>query len=172
MSRHQYESGFTLVELLIVVVVLGILASTAIPLYRTNTDDAQLSQLQSNLKIIREAVERYSIQHDGTYPGVKKTDGSGLILTSAAQCASAFVEQMTLYTDIHGETSPTKDATHKYGPYLKGSFPKNPFNGMSDVLCDLINNGLDGAVANDATGWKFYPATGTFHANDGDHKTY
>ena len=73
-SRNQ--SGFTLIEMLIVVIVLGILAMIIIPQISVSTDEAKLSTLRTNLGSLRGAIELYYHQH-GAYPGAKKTDGIG-----------------------------------------------------------------------------------------------
>ena len=55
-SKH---AGFTLVELLIVVVILAILAGILVPQFSSATDDAKMSSLDSNLSNTRSAVELY-----------------------------------------------------------------------------------------------------------------
>ena len=62
------SGGFTLVELLIVVIILAILAAVAIPQFSSSTDEAKLSALDSSLSSLRSAVDLYKQQH-GHYPG-------------------------------------------------------------------------------------------------------
>jgi len=162
------EAGFTLVELLIVVIILGALAAIAIPQFTTSTDDAKLSALDTSLAELRSAVELYYHQHNGAYPGAKKdTDGSPV--GSAAEAATAFVNQLTLYSDENGVTSKKKDATHKYGPYIKKALPKNPFNNLNTVVCDIVEDDITKVASDGSSGWKFYVKTGRLIANDGAH---
>jgi len=168
MRRFSPQAGFTLVELLIVVVILGVLAAVAIPQFTSNTEDAKLSALDTNLSEMRNAIELYYHQHGATYPGAKKfTDGS--VVTVVADADTSFVKQLTLYSAATGVTSVTKDATHKYGPYIKKELPLNPYNEKKDVLCDIATTDITSVASNSATGWKFYTKTGRLIANDGSH---
>jgi type II secretion system protein G len=63
----QKEKAFTLIELIIVVVIIGILALVAIPRYFTNVAKAQKSQVYSNLDTIRQALLSYYAVN-GAYP--------------------------------------------------------------------------------------------------------
>jgi prepilin-type N-terminal cleavage/methylation domain-containing protein len=160
--------GFTLVELLIVVVVLGILAAAVIPQFSSSTDDARLATLDMNLAELRSSVELFYHQHVSFYPGAKKeTDGSDV--ATAAEAATAFVKQLTLYTDLSGKTSTTKSATYKFGPYIKRAMPVNPFTSLNSLKCDISTTDVTTAASDGTTGWLFYIKTGTLIANDGSH---
>jgi prepilin-type N-terminal cleavage/methylation domain-containing protein len=162
------QGGFTLVELLIVVIILGVIAAIAIPQFSSSTEDAKLSSLDTNLTELRGAIELYYHQHNGIYPGAKKdTDGSDV--GTAAEAATAFVNQMTLYSAATGKTSKTKDTTYKYGPYLKKGMPKNPFNSDATVGCDITETDITVAASSGSAGWKFYTKTGRLIANDSAH---
>ena len=167
LARH-HQAGFTLVEMLIVIILLGILAAIVIPQVTVTTEDAKRSALKTNLTTMRNAIELYYVQHDNAYPGQK--DIAGGVPGSAAAAATAFVQQLTRYTAADGTVSNTKDATHKYGPYLKnGELPTNPYtNNLNDVTCDIVETDItikDSTGA--ATAWKFYTQTGVLMAADG-----
>ena len=168
MSRQMWKTGFTLVELLIVVVILGVLAAVAIPQFSSNTEDAKLSAIDTSLAEMRNAIELYYHQHSATYPGAKKhTDGTAV--TTTAQADTAFVKQLTLYSAATGVTAASKDATYKYGPYLKRNMPPNPYNDNRTVVTDISTTDITAATATGTTGWKFYTKTGRLIANDGNH---
>ncbi|MEE9370683.1 MAG: prepilin-type N-terminal cleavage/methylation domain-containing protein, partial [Sedimentisphaerales bacterium] len=58
------ESGFTLVEILIVVVILGILAAIVIPQFTDASTQAKESALASDIQMMRSQLELYKIQHN------------------------------------------------------------------------------------------------------------
>ena len=62
-SRHH--AGFTLVELLIVVIIVGILASVAIPLYRGATERACLTEADTALGVIQRSMRTVLISQSG-----------------------------------------------------------------------------------------------------------
>jgi general secretion pathway protein G len=161
------RGGFTLIEMLIVVVILGILAAVVVPQISVSTDDAKLNTLKTDLTQIRAAMEIYYAQH-GVYPGYNKIDGARA--TSHAECATAFEQQMTRYTDADGTVASVKDATHKYGPYLK-ALPTNPFNNLADIVCDFDEDDITVKASSGNAGWKVYAVTGVFMADDGNNDT-
>lgn len=167
-KRRQNNGGFTLIEMLIVVILLGILAMLIVPQISITTEEAELNTLQSNMSSLRSAIELYYHQHGQTYPG--ENDNTGVPVIAAAAAATAFVEQLTQYTDIDGDCQVNRDATHIYGPYLKGTtLPTNPFNDFNTVLCDIVTDDITARVSDGSTGWKFYTINGVLMANDGGH---
>ena len=66
-KRAKGEKGFTLIELIVVVAVLGVLATLVIPKVVNIKEDAQTATDKANEKIIRNALERYYAEH-GEYP--------------------------------------------------------------------------------------------------------
>jgi len=164
----SFKKGFTLIEILIVVIVLGILGMIVIPQIRPNIEDARMSTLTTNLSSLRQAVDLYYIQHDSTYPGVR--DITGNVTADAAAAATAFVQQLTRYTETDGTVSAVKTADARFGPYLKGgSLPPNPFNDNNEVVCDVAEDDITVRVSSGTKGWKFYTQTGVLIADDGDH---
>jgi general secretion pathway protein G len=106
--------GFTLVEILIVVIILGILAAIVIPQFTNASNDARNNSVASTLQTMRSQIELFKIQHSDTPPS-----------------AAGFVSVMT------GKTNPTDltnaSSTGTLGPYLE-AFPTNPVNGYSTVV--------------------------------------
>ena len=163
------QAGFTLIEMLIVVILLGILAMLIVPQISVSTEDARLSQLQANLSAMRNAVELYYYEHKNTYPG--ENDVGGTATTVALDAQTAFLAQLTQYTDEDGNVLEKKDATHIYGPYLKSiTLATNPYNNFNTVVCDFTDDITKREVDAGDFGWKFYPPNGVLMPNDADHK--
>ena len=66
--RSTRNSGFTLVEILIVVIILGILAAIVIPQFTNASQDARRSALASTVQSVRSQVELYKLQHGDVLP--------------------------------------------------------------------------------------------------------
>ncbi len=60
--RKRMNQGFTLVEILIVVVILGILAAIVVPQFTNASESATISSLESQLQTIRGQLELFRIQ--------------------------------------------------------------------------------------------------------------
>ncbi len=67
MSSNR-DTGFTLVELLIVIVVLGILAAVVVPQFSSASDQATKSALSSQLRTVSSQLELFKAQNAGAYP--------------------------------------------------------------------------------------------------------
>jgi general secretion pathway protein G len=63
-GRHH---GFTLIELMVVVVILGILAAVVVPRVMDRPEQARISAAQSNIRAIRSALDMYKLDNHG-YP--------------------------------------------------------------------------------------------------------
>jgi len=63
------KKGFTLIELMIVIAIIAILAAVLVPNFMRAREASRLTACKSNLKNISTAVETYSNDWDGLYPG-------------------------------------------------------------------------------------------------------
>ncbi|MHB8093090.1 MAG: type II secretion system protein [Syntrophales bacterium] len=165
------RDGFTLIEMLIVIIILGILAMVIIPQITVSTDDAKVSTLKTNLAGMRSAIETYYAQHNMTYPGVKDSGVTG----SGAGTSGAFIAQLTQFTDVDGKVSGTKTDTAIYGPYIKGNaLPANPFvtdatkaNQVSVPEIPVLDITTTRVAIAGGNGWACWPGIGIVFANDG-----
>jgi prepilin-type N-terminal cleavage/methylation domain-containing protein len=169
-SRLKDQSGFTLMEILIVVILMGILAMVVIPQISLSSEDTKVSTLQTNLSNLRSVLEIYYAQHNDKYPGeVDDTDGVGAPADDTA-AATAFINQLTWFTKDTGFAKKTVDAAFPFGPYVKGGkLPANPFNNKNTVIIDSTTDDVTArtvAVGDDAYGYKFFTKTGILIACD------
>jgi len=68
------ESGFTLVELLVVMLILGLLAAIAIPSFFNQRNKARDAEAKSAVRTAQTAIETYATDHQGTYAGATPGD--------------------------------------------------------------------------------------------------
>jgi prepilin-type N-terminal cleavage/methylation domain-containing protein len=75
--HNDNTRGFTLVELMIVVIVIGILAAVAIPMYQMVPQRSRGTEAIAGLGLIRAAMRTYYAEH-GTYANAAFTDGANV----------------------------------------------------------------------------------------------
>jgi len=111
------DKGFTLIELMVVIVIIAILAAVALPNFMGATEKARESAVTSAVKALQTSLEMYAVDHNGTYPG---TESGGAAYTANALTAIA-----------------------DYLPNKK--FPNNPVNNLPYAYDNgLVDVALDG----------------------------
>ena len=149
--RGKRKPGFTLVEVLIVVVILAILAATIIPQFATSTSDAKSAALKQDLNVLRSQIELYKFTHGGAVPSL--TSGALPQLTSATNAAG------TIGTGVN----------FPYGPYVMTQMPVEPFSGVNTVTATAT---FPPTAATSAGGWFYDTATGQIAANNANYLSW
>ena len=130
--RNSVRKAFTLVEILIVVVILGILAAIVIPQFTSASTEARENSTRSQLQTLRSQIELYKLQHGDAVPN--------LVGGGAAPGDGTNWAPLTGTTTYAGTT---------YGPYLQ-QVPVNSLNSNSNVV-----NGTNAAAASAACGFVY-----------------
>ncbi|PQO33972.1 prepilin-type N-terminal cleavage/methylation domain-containing protein [Blastopirellula marina] len=136
MSQNK-KAGFTLIEVLIVVVILAVLAATVIPQFTDSTTDAKKSSVMLNLHTLRSQIQLYRAQHEGDIP-------------------SGTLDELKIATDVDG------NAGGSFGPYIT-KIPVNSFTNSASVKT-LTAAPVDGDF-NDTDGWLYNTNTGDIWIN-------
>jgi general secretion pathway protein G len=144
------QGAFTLVEILIVVVILGILAAIVIPQFSGATTTTRENTLKELLHSLRTQITVYAAQHQDVAPGYPAGQSSG------AASSATMLMQLTQYSDQVGNTSATYSAVDQFGPYLQ-QFPANPINNLNTV--EIVSDGAAFPAADGTTGWSYQPQT-------------
>jgi general secretion pathway protein G len=145
------SSGFTLIEVLIVIVIMAVLAATIIPQFSSSTTDAKISALDFNLHTLRSQIELYKLHHLGAVP----------TLTGNA------LPQLTSSTDVNGVVG-AAGPNFPYGPYVQSAMPTNPFDGHNVVIATAV---FPPTATTTDGGWLYNAASGNIAANTTGHLT-
>ncbi len=146
MTKNQRKQGFTLVEVLIVVVIMAVLAATIIPQFTVSTMDAKISTAEFNLNSLRQQIEMYRMQHDGAVPG-------------------ATLAELSASTNAAGTIG--TGAGFPFGPYLR-SIPANPVT-ANDAIKVITNDPAESGDVTTNGGWLYNTTTGGIWIDHADH---
>ena len=135
MTRQPRCRAFTLIEILVVVVILGILAAIVFAQVSGATDSAKSSSIKSQLQTVRGQLELYYTQHAGSYPTLAQLNANWTVMTGK--------------TDIAGNVS----TSGAYGPYLQQP-PRNPIQDSASLA----------AAPAAGVGWVYDETTGDIRA--------
>jgi len=146
--RPVAGNGFSLVEILVVVLILGILAAVVIPMFGGFSDETRAANLMANLQTIRRQMNLYRVQHNDQWPGQLGN-------------ADLFRDQMTLFSDADGNTAAARSADFPFGPYLS-EIPANALSGDNAVSIVSVKHSFVPPMTD--RGWWYNIGTGEFRA--------
>jgi type II secretion system protein G len=139
--RRRDAAGFTLVEVMIVVVIMAILAGIAIPGMTNTTNETRTNTALYNLATLRSMVQNYRAQHGGALP-------------------SQTLIELTSQSNALGVVG--SGANFPYGPYVQ-AIPVNPFN-ESSLVTSAGSNPPTTTVS--GAGWLYDAPSGNLWIND------
>ena len=122
--KRKFLTGFALIELIIVVIIIGILAAIALPRYNKTVENSKIAEATSMLGAIREAQMRYLMEND-------------VYAASFAQL------------DLEEETAAKRYFDFNVGDALSAG----PYNEVDDVIAEAVRNGLGVARGFNSNYW-------------------
>ncbi|MBW8016338.1 MAG: type II secretion system protein [Planctomycetes bacterium] len=145
------KKGFTLIEILIVVTILGIVAAMVIPSVQGHVEKARTAAAKETLQSLRHQIELYKFEHEDAVPGF--AGGSPISPLNT-------VRQFTNCTKVDGSVSPFTKKTGEYvcGPYLP-KMAKNPFNKLDTITIVPVGTDFSAAVDGTSSGWLYKAGT-------------
>lgn len=151
-TSRSISRAFPIVEFAIVVVILGSLASLAIPRVTSASQQAQANTVKDYLQYLRTQITVYKAQHGEVPPGYPNGD------VSQTPDGATFVNQLTQYSTEYGAVSATPSSAFPFGKYLS-SIPVNPFNSCSAIWVVTSGTAMPLPDNNQQFGWIYNPQT-------------
>lgn len=132
-EKVSARSGFSLIELVIVIVIIGTVAAIAIPRMSNASDKAKAHALAATVRHTQNALDLFKEEHEGLSPAHTP---SGLVVSNIS-----LMNRLLQKSDIDGVLT----VTGAYGPYLQRA-PVNPFTTNTEIRISsaqtLANSGF------------------------------
>lgn len=155
-NRPRRARAFTLIEIMIVVIILGILAAVVVPQFSNATTAAKQSTVKEDLRYLRTEIIIFQAQHRDVAPGYPAGN------VNATPDSVSFLKQMTMYSDQACNTSTSPSPATPFGPYFV-QLPPNPFTNQNGLL--IVTGAMPPPDESQPYGWMYNPRTLQFVCN-------
>lgn len=130
-QRNERMSGFSLIEVLIAIMIVGIVAAAVVPLIGEYAEQARVARVMANLKQVKQAVTRYALEHKAPWGFVyDPNDPSEVVKPYKHAGLEGFAAQLQEPTDIYGNVmgDPIGSVVGPFdaGPYALDAFVPVP----------------------------------------------
>jgi general secretion pathway protein G len=95
-------AAFSLLELVMVIVILGVVAALAVPRLSLAGRNASIAAMTADRAVLQSAIDRFHAEHNGMFPS-----------------ETAIADQLLAFTDLDGNVSSSRDHAHRFGPYVR-----------------------------------------------------
>lgn len=146
-AKQKRQSGFTIVELLIVIVVIGILAAITIVAFNGVQAKAQFARVQSDLNVMKKGLEMYKAEN-GNYPNTISNGNRGWYFSSSSGSnfipgvSPAYIPNMPSANGLGGNAASYiyNSDGNDYKLMRYGSIPSNEFSQVPASMIDASGN--------------------------------
>ena len=158
--QRMKSKGFTILELLVVVGIIGILVGILVPYLGSSKRQAAIRACQSNLKSLAPAVRSYTLDHRGLFPEVANMPSLGISeLPSLPEALEGYASfnSFTCPSDIDVPFHEREGSSYEYNTQIAGemldSLPRG--DGLTWMLCDYGPFHASSAFAEGAINYVF-----------------